>query len=59
MYYRTAVNYKMRLVAFNKMCFLDVLIMVLLALTLSEYISFCSHHICINNGRHNHACLTG
>ncbi len=33
------------MLTFNKMCFLEVLMMVLVVLSWSGYISFCSHHI--------------
>ncbi len=47
------------MLTFNKKCFLELLLMVLVALTLVEVqFIFCSHHISIHNGRHNPSCLT-
>ncbi len=43
---------------FNKMCFLQVLLIDLVALTWSGYLSFFTHYIGTNKGRHSmHASL--
>ncbi len=44
----------------NKLCFLEVLLMAMLALTWSGCISLCSYHniIYINNDRHSPVCKT-
>ncbi len=44
---------------FDLHIFHQVLLITMVALTWSGYISLCSHHISVNNGRHNAACLTG
>ncbi len=48
----------MWMLIFNNMWFLEVLLMISVALMCLGSISLYCHHTCINNGRHNPACMT-